>query len=57
MHTKDRLAAALRELKLDIMAKRAERGYYHEFLSPLDLPEVALVNDLGHMANRRPQAH
>jgi hypothetical protein len=54
MHTKDRLAAALRELKLDIMAKRAERGYYHEFLSPLDLAEVALVNDPGHMANRRP---
>jgi len=26
MHTKDRLAAALRALELDIMAKRAERG-------------------------------
>jgi hypothetical protein len=54
MHTKDRLAAALRELKLDIMAERAERGHYHEFLSPLDLPEVALANDQRHMANRRP---
>jgi hypothetical protein len=54
MHSKDRLAAVLRELKLDTMAERAEHGHYHEFLSPLDMPEVALVNDLKHMANRQP---
>jgi len=53
MHTKDGLAVELREIRLDIMAKRAERGYRHDFLSPPDLPEVALVNDPAHMANRR----
>lgn len=50
MHTKDMLAAALREAGLDAMADKAATGYYHDFLSPLDLPEIQLVNDLGFAA-------
>ena len=47
MHTKDKLAAALREVGLDEMADKAASGFYHDFLSPLDLPEMQLVSDLG----------
>jgi hypothetical protein len=47
MHTKDKLAVALREVGLDAMAEKAETGYYHDFLSPLDLPEIVLVNQLS----------
>jgi hypothetical protein len=46
MHTKDRLAAELRGIGLNEMADKAATGYYHDFLSPLDLPEMVLVNDL-----------
>lgn len=46
MHTKDVLAAALREVGLTEMADDAARGYYHDFLSPLDLPEMQLAHDL-----------
>jgi hypothetical protein len=46
-HTKDMLAAALREVGLDKMADAAATGYYHDFLSPLDLPEMQLVQDLA----------
>ena len=50
MHTKDKLAAALREVGLDDMADKAATGYYHDFLSPLDFPEMQLEADLR---NRR----
>lgn len=47
MHTKDKLAAALREVGLSKMADKAATGYYHDFLSPLDLPEMQLMHDLA----------
>jgi hypothetical protein len=56
MHTKDKLAVALREIGLRDtgdkakmlfeMADKAAQGYYHDFLSPLDLPTMQLVHDL-----------
>jgi hypothetical protein len=56
MHTKDKLAAVLREIGLAdtsgkaqmlfAMADKAAQGYYHDFLSPLDFPEMQLVADL-----------
>jgi hypothetical protein len=46
LHTKDMLAEALREVGLDAMADKAATGYYHDYLSPLDLPEMVLVNQL-----------
>lgn len=46
MHTKDKLAAALREIGLDEMAVQAESGWYHDFLSPLAMPEMQLIRDL-----------
>ena len=55
MHTKDQLAAALREVGLDAMADKAAIGYYHDFLSPLDLPEMVLVDDLALSAKHRPE--
>ena|SRR5215831_16802153 len=54
MHTKDKLAAALRAIQLDDMADKAAIGYYHDFLSPLDFPEIQLVNDLAAAAQRLP---
>ena len=33
------------------MIKRAEDGYYHDYLSPLALPEMALVAELWALAN------
>jgi hypothetical protein len=47
MHTKDKLAAALREVGLNKMADKAAEGYYHDFLSPLATPTMQLVNDLA----------
>lgn len=47
MHTKDMLAEALRKVNLNEMAEKAAKGYYHDFLSPLDLPEMQLVHDLA----------
>jgi hypothetical protein len=57
MHTKDKLAVALRKVALSShspaharalieMADKAVTGYYHDFLSPLDFPEMQLVADL-----------
>ncbi|HXI58343.1 MAG TPA: hypothetical protein VNO55_19885 [Polyangia bacterium] len=46
MHTKDVLAAALRGAGLHEMADRAAEGYYHDYLSPLDLPALQLLADL-----------
>ena len=47
MHTKDMLADALQAVELTEMAAKARTGYYHDFLSPLDLPEMMLINDLS----------
>lgn len=54
MHTKDKLAAALREVGLDVMADQAATGYYHDFLSPLDTPELQLISDLMDVATINP---
>jgi hypothetical protein len=53
LHTKDKLAAALREVDLDEMAERAATGYYHDYLSPLDSPEFTLINELSIEATKR----
>lgn len=47
MHTKDKLAQALREAGLDAMAAKAAEGFYHDFLSPLDMPCLALAQHLA----------
>ena len=44
MHTKDILAAALRDAGLPLMAARAAEGYYHDYLSPLPMPEKKLCD-------------
>jgi hypothetical protein len=46
MHTKDILAAELRKADLPDMAAMAEKGFYHDFLSPLDTPCLQLEHDL-----------
>lgn len=47
MHTKDKLAEALRKIGLNEMADKAAKGWYHDFLSPLDFPELQLSMDLA----------
>lgn len=47
MHTKDFLAQELRKAGLEDMAAKAETGYYHDYLSPLDFPEMQLAHDLA----------
>lgn len=47
MHTKDKLAVALIDADLVDMAHKAATGYYHDFLSPLDMPTTQLLNDLA----------
>ena len=54
MHTKDMLADALRAVGLDAMADKAATGHYHDFLSPLALPELQLCADLVDAAKARP---
>jgi hypothetical protein len=53
-HSTARLVRALRELPTlavpPAMIRRAEAGYYHDYLSPLAMPEMALVNELGSLA-------
>jgi hypothetical protein len=60
-HTTAKLARALRELPTlavpPAMIRRAEEGYYHDYLSPLALPEMALVNELGEIAIRPGAPH
>jgi hypothetical protein len=46
MHTKDVLAEALNDAGLPEMAERAAEGYYHDYLSPLVMPEKQLVSEL-----------
>lgn len=45
-HTKDILADELRKAGLEELAKKAETGYYHDFLSPLETPCIQLISDL-----------
>jgi hypothetical protein len=54
MHTKDMLADALMMLGLMDMSLKARGGYYHDFLSPLAMPEMQLINDLAEAAGNRP---
>lgn len=54
MHTKDQLADALNAVGLTSMAEQARTGYYHDFMSPLDLPEMQLVEDLLQMSMIKP---
>lgn len=51
MHTKDFLAQELRKAGLSAMADKAATGYYHDYLSPLDLPCQQLAHDLKTFAN------
>jgi hypothetical protein len=46
MHTKDRLAGALREAGLPLMARMAEAGVYSNGLSLHAMPEMVLRRDL-----------
>jgi hypothetical protein len=59
-HTSAKLVRALRELPTlavpPAMIRRAEEGYYHDYLSPLAFPELALVNELGALANHPSRA-
>lgn len=47
MHTKDILAAELRKAGLNEMADKAATGHYHDFLSPLNFPDLQLAVDLA----------
>src|SRR5882724_4050283 len=46
MHTKDLLAAELEKAGLHEMAIKARQGHYHDYLSPLDTPDLELEFDL-----------
>jgi hypothetical protein len=46
MHTKDNLAQELEKAGLPEMAKNARAGLYHDYLSPLDFPEMQLDLEL-----------
>lgn len=46
MHTTEKLALELEKAGLHEMAKKARTGYYHDFLSHLDFPELQLDKDL-----------
>ena len=53
-HTTVKLARALREIPgvPEAMIRRAVDGHYHDYLSPLAMPEVQLVADLRDLASR-----
>jgi hypothetical protein len=53
-HTTVKLARALKAIPgvPPEMIQRARDGYYHDFLSPLDMPEVQLIADLRELADR-----
>jgi hypothetical protein len=57
MHTKDMLANELMKLGLGEMSLQARAGYYHDFLSPLAMPELQLMQDLADAADARPDRH
>lgn len=54
-HTTAKLARALSAIPAipREMIQRAVDGYYHDFLSPLDFPEIQLVEDLRAVAANR----
>jgi hypothetical protein len=54
-HTTAKLARALSAVPAipKEMVQRAVDGYYHDFLSPLDFPEMQLVDDLRAVAVAR----
>lgn len=54
--TSERLAVELEKVGLIGMAKMARDDYFHDFLSPLDLPEIELVNMLRVAAAGCPDA-
>lgn len=53
-HTTVKLARALGEIPgvPEAMIERARSGYYHDFMSPLAMPEFQLVADLRELASR-----
>lgn len=46
MTTKEKLASALEEAGLEMMARDARTGLYSDFESPLAFPKIALVRNL-----------
>lgn len=51
MHTKDKLAEALAVIDApEAMVQRARDGFYHDFLSPLEMPAIKLAEDLADLA-------
>lgn len=48
--TSEKLAVELDKLGLTEMAARARADHYHDYLSPLDFPELTLVQDLQNAA-------
>ena len=53
MHTKDKLAKELELINEPELAAKAREGYYDDYLSPLDTPQLQLLQDLyktGHGA-------
>jgi hypothetical protein len=47
MSTKERLAAALREIGLSDLAEEAARGMFDDYESPMVFPLINLVHRLG----------
>jgi hypothetical protein len=54
-HTTTKLARALEAIPgvPEDMIEKARTGHYHDYLSPLDFPEMQLVADLRNLAGRR----
>jgi hypothetical protein len=55
MKTYQLLAAELKGLGLDEMAAEAEKGMYHDYLSPHPTPAINLVRDLAVISTRYPE--
>jgi hypothetical protein len=54
-HTARKLSAALEAAGAPrSIVRRAERGYYHDYLSPLAMPELSLITELRRAAKRDP---
>src|SRR5262245_5429385 len=51
MHTKDRLAQVLRNMKLDALAERAADGEFDDFLSDHVNPQMVLADELAKIGN------
>lgn len=55
-HTAHTLAAALAAAHAPAaIIRRAARGYYHDYLSPLAMPELTLITELRRAALRDPE--